>query len=311
MLQRPQAVVNRRAERRIQLTPQGIHRRNTAERAIRTAKNHLIAGLCTINPKFPLYLWDKLLPQAELTMNMLRGSRMNTKLSAWDQVCGVYDYNSTPIGPPAGTRVLVHEKPNQRDTWALHGKDAWYIGPSFEHNRCYKVWAWETRPERDTDMLSWFPHSVRMPTPSAIDRISAVINDIAAALKSPTPESPLAPLTTSQAAALQDLLSLLTPTSSNNEPDTSTLTSTSTDVAPPIDADATHAPPRRVESVPEGDAAVPLTYRDATKRKPRAQPRQRLTPPGTVTPKHRTGRDQSDYKRPRKQHDNTSNSTTT
>ena len=99
-----------------QLTPQGIHRRNTAERAIRTAKNHFIAGLCTVNPKFPLYLWDKLLPQAELTMNMLRGSRMNPKLSAWDQVGGVYAYNSTSIGPP-GTRVLVHEKPNHRGTW--------------------------------------------------------------------------------------------------------------------------------------------------------------------------------------------------
>ena len=58
-------------------------------------------------------------------MNMLRGSRMNPKLSAWDQVCGVYDYNSTPIGPP-GTRVLVHEKANERGTWAPHGDELRY-----------------------------------------------------------------------------------------------------------------------------------------------------------------------------------------
>ena len=82
-----------------QLTPAGMHRRNSAERAIRTAKNHIIAGLCTVHPKFPLYLWDKLIPQAELTLNMLRGSRMNPKLSAWDQVCGVFDYNRTPHWP--------------------------------------------------------------------------------------------------------------------------------------------------------------------------------------------------------------------
>ena len=89
-----------------------------------------------MHPKFPLYLWDKLLPQAELTLNVLRGSRLNPKLSAWDQVCGaVYDYNCTPIGPP-GTRVLVHEKTQQRGTWALHGEDAWYIGPAFDHYRC-------------------------------------------------------------------------------------------------------------------------------------------------------------------------------
>jgi hypothetical protein len=136
-----------------QLTPAGMHRRNAAERAMRTAKNHIIAGLCTVHPKFPLYLWDKLIPQAELTLNMVRGSRMNPKLSAWDQLSGVFDYNRTPLGPP-GTRVLVHEKSHQHGTWTPHGKDAWYIGPAFEYYRCYKVWAWETRRERDSDTLN-------------------------------------------------------------------------------------------------------------------------------------------------------------
>jgi hypothetical protein len=109
-------------EMAFQLTPARIHRRNTAERAIRTAKNHIIAGLCTVHPNFPLYLWNKLIIQAELTLNMLRGSRMNPKLSARDQVSSVYDYNSTPIGPP-GTHVVVHEKSQQRGTWAPHGED--------------------------------------------------------------------------------------------------------------------------------------------------------------------------------------------
>jgi hypothetical protein len=36
-----------------QLVPPGVHRANTAERAIRTFKNHFIAGLCTTDPKFP------------------------------------------------------------------------------------------------------------------------------------------------------------------------------------------------------------------------------------------------------------------
>lgn len=179
-----------------QLTPAGMHRRNTAEHAIRTAKNHFITGLCTVHPKIPLYLWDKLIPQAKLTLNMLRGSRMNPKLSAWDQVCGVFDYNATPLGPP-GTRILVHEKAQQRGTWSPHGEDAWYIGPVFEHYRCYKVWAWETRRERDTDTLNWFPHQLTIPTPSVIDRIAASLHDLAAAITSPTPGSPMSPLATS------------------------------------------------------------------------------------------------------------------
>lgn len=48
-----------------QLVPPRLHRRNAAERAIRTFKNHFIAGLCSVDKDFPLHLWDKLLPQAE------------------------------------------------------------------------------------------------------------------------------------------------------------------------------------------------------------------------------------------------------
>jgi len=60
-----------------QLVPPHIHCRNAAERAIRTFKNHFIAGLCSTDKNFPLNLWDKLLPQAELTLNLLRGSQLN------------------------------------------------------------------------------------------------------------------------------------------------------------------------------------------------------------------------------------------
>jgi len=54
-----------------QLVPAGQHRRNAAERAIRTFKNHLIAGLCTTDTNFPLHLWDRLLNQAVLTLNLM------------------------------------------------------------------------------------------------------------------------------------------------------------------------------------------------------------------------------------------------
>ena len=37
-----------------QLTPAGIHRRNAAERAIRTWKNHFIANLCGTDPDLRL-----------------------------------------------------------------------------------------------------------------------------------------------------------------------------------------------------------------------------------------------------------------
>ena len=54
-----------------QLVPPHLHHRNAAERAIRTFKNHFIAGLCSMDRDFPIHLWDRLVPQAELTLNLL------------------------------------------------------------------------------------------------------------------------------------------------------------------------------------------------------------------------------------------------
>jgi hypothetical protein len=51
-----------------------------------------------------------------------------------------------------------------------------------------------------------------MPTPTALDRIAAGVHDIATALQNPTEGSPLSPLDSSQVAALDDFLVLLTAT---------------------------------------------------------------------------------------------------
>jgi hypothetical protein len=63
---------------------------------------------------------------------------MNPRLSAWEQFHGVFGYNATPLRLP-GSRVLVHDKPHQRGTWAPHGQDAWYIGAALGHYQCYNV----------------------------------------------------------------------------------------------------------------------------------------------------------------------------
>ena len=58
-----------------QRVPPHVHRRNAAERAIQTWKNHFCSGLATCDPKFSLTEWDLLMVQADLTLNLLRSSR--------------------------------------------------------------------------------------------------------------------------------------------------------------------------------------------------------------------------------------------
>ena len=64
-------ILQNKGNTKIQFVPPNVHRRNSAERAIRTFKAHLIAGLCSTDSNFPLNLWDRLLPQAVLTLNLL------------------------------------------------------------------------------------------------------------------------------------------------------------------------------------------------------------------------------------------------
>jgi hypothetical protein len=64
-----------------QLVPPHCHRRNAAEHAIRTFKEHFVAGLSSVDPSFPMHLWDRLLPQAEITSNLLRTSRLHPQLN--------------------------------------------------------------------------------------------------------------------------------------------------------------------------------------------------------------------------------------
>jgi hypothetical protein len=63
-----------------------FYRQNAAERAIQTFKNHFVAMLCSTDTQFPIHLWDRLIPQAVIALNLLRQSRTNPKLSAYTQL---------------------------------------------------------------------------------------------------------------------------------------------------------------------------------------------------------------------------------
>jgi hypothetical protein len=83
-----------------QLVPPHCNRRNATERAIRNFKEHFVAGLSSVDPAVPLPLWDRLLPQAEITLNLLLTSRLHPQLFAAAHFHGLVDYNKTAFAPP-------------------------------------------------------------------------------------------------------------------------------------------------------------------------------------------------------------------
>ena len=169
----------------LQLTPPNIHRRNAAERAIQTWKNHFLSGLATCHPQFPVREWDRLIPQANITLNLLRSSRINPRLSAYAFIFGIFNFNATPLAPP-GTKVIIHKKTKQRGSWAYHGVPGWYIGPSMEHYRCVKCHVPGTGADIDVDTVTFIQHHT--PIPEVTDRtaVRQAVEDILHILKHPS-----------------------------------------------------------------------------------------------------------------------------
>jgi hypothetical protein len=193
-----------------QLVPPHCHRRNAAERAIRTFKEHFLAGLATVDPTFPMHLWYRLLPQAEITLNLLRTSRLHPQLSAAAHFHGLVDYNRRDFAPP-GCKIIAHEKPGKRRTWAPHGQHGYSLGPEMHHYRCQNIYISTTASERIVDTLECFPHNYQMPQLSSTDRLRMAANDMPNALQHPHPEVPFNHVvddTISALTALADIFKL-------------------------------------------------------------------------------------------------------
>ena len=172
-----------------QLASPHDHRLNPAERAIQTFKNHLIAILHGCDNKFPAWLWCQIIPQVVMTLNMLRRSRINPKLSAHTQIFGVFDYNRTPLAP-IGTRTVVHARPEQRKTFGDHGVIGWTIGPAMDHYRHWEFYIPKTRGTRVSDTVVFLPEKYSMPTTSSSDRATAALEELTEALRNPAAAKP-------------------------------------------------------------------------------------------------------------------------
>ena len=66
-----------------QLVPPNVNQINIAEWAIHTFKAHFLSVLAGVDPTFPKFMWDNLLVQTELTINLLRQATLNPRILAW------------------------------------------------------------------------------------------------------------------------------------------------------------------------------------------------------------------------------------
>ena len=128
----------------LQLVDPHNHRVIATERAIQTFKDGFIAALANTDREFPLQLWDRLAPQEQDTLILLRASRINQNISAYEALNGPYNWNRYPLAPP-GCKAIIYKAPAVRGSWASRGTDAWYLGPLADHYRCNIYYVPEAR----------------------------------------------------------------------------------------------------------------------------------------------------------------------
>ena len=167
---------------KFQLVPPNMHRRNAAERAIRTFKAHFLSVLAGVADDFPRFLWDLLIPQAVMQLNFLRQATLNPSISAWEYFNGPFDYDATPFGP-LGQKVIAHNKPGTRNTWDFRGEEGWSIGACMDGYRAQRYVAASTKCERTTDTISFRHQHLTVPTVTPEDRLQHGIVQLTSALR--------------------------------------------------------------------------------------------------------------------------------
>jgi hypothetical protein len=151
-----------------------------------------------------MHLWCDIFPQATLTLNLLRTSRINPSVSVIAHLFGQFDSNRTPLAPP-GTRAVAHVKPKARKTWDPHGEDAWYVRPKMDHYRCYRVWMTGTNKTIIVDTLEFFPQHVKMSHLSSSELAIQAARKLTFALRNPAPAAPFAHISHEQHEAMHRL----------------------------------------------------------------------------------------------------------
>jgi hypothetical protein len=91
---------------KMQLVKPHNHQMNAAKCTIQTCKDAFIAALATTDKDFPIQLWDKLAPQVQDTLNLLRASRINPAISAYRILNGLCNWNRYPLAP-LGCKVVL------------------------------------------------------------------------------------------------------------------------------------------------------------------------------------------------------------
>ena len=129
----------------------------------------------------------------------------------------MFNYAATPLAPPV-IKCQIHEKPNERKSWAPHSVDGFYLEPAMQYCRCFKVFVTKTNAQCISDTVEFFPTKIHMPETSTLEQIKRSVNDLLHVLRNPQPKTTFLDFGSTQTNALKHLAELFPQNLAKNRP---------------------------------------------------------------------------------------------
>jgi hypothetical protein len=129
--------------------------------------------------------WDRLLPQTEITINLIQQFNATPNVLAYAHLSGPFEYNKMPLAL-MGCEAQVHEKPNKHRTWAYRLVDGSYLFTSPEHYCIHTCHIKHTKSKRPSNTVQFQHKRITNPTITHTDKVMHALDDCVKALEGMT-----------------------------------------------------------------------------------------------------------------------------
>ncbi len=118
------------------------------------------------------------MPQVRDTLSLMRASRINPNILAYEALNGPYGFNRYPLAP-LGCKAIVYKDGDNRELWASKSINGWYLGPSKDHYQCVLYYIPETRAYCISGSTELFPQHCQLPNLPPHQHFCALTEELA------------------------------------------------------------------------------------------------------------------------------------
>ena len=134
-------------------------------------------------------MWDHLIEQAFITLNLLRQSQFHPHLSTWTHYNDALNYDDTPMDP-MGYREMIHEPEKLRSSWGFNAAPGYCVGPALNHYRCFAIFPIKIRTPRIGDTIEFRHDHITVPHATLEEKVTNAITKLKQDLAAtPSPNS--------------------------------------------------------------------------------------------------------------------------